>query len=201
LTYTINFQNTGNAPAFNIRLEDTISNLLDLNTFEMINASHVNHFKIINNKLTVYFPNIMLDDSTTNLEGSKGMFQYRIKPLSAYPVNTQINNTAYIYFDYNSPIVTNTAQTDYLVNTSGISSNKLNLEYKVYPNPTNDLFFVKGQSIKTVTVYDELGKQIEIDVVYNSNIAQIKLNDANAGLFIVRIETLHGVKFEKILIK
>ncbi|MBK6835097.1 MAG: hypothetical protein IPG89_12815 [Bacteroidetes bacterium] len=71
-TYTIHFQNTGSAPAFNIRLTDTLSANLDLATFQIINYSHYNTVALNNNLLTFRFPNIMLPDSTTNLEGSKG---------------------------------------------------------------------------------------------------------------------------------
>jgi uncharacterized repeat protein (TIGR01451 family) len=42
LSYTINFQNTGTAPAFNIRLEDTLSTDLDLETFQVTGFSHKN---------------------------------------------------------------------------------------------------------------------------------------------------------------
>jgi uncharacterized repeat protein (TIGR01451 family) len=98
-TYTIHFQNTGSAPAFNIRLKDTLDNNLDINTFEMLSASHTARTSIYNKILTVRFDNIMLPDSTTNPNGSMGYFQYRIKPVQDLPLGTQIKNTAHIYFD------------------------------------------------------------------------------------------------------
>jgi hypothetical protein len=56
----------------------------------------------------------MLPDSTTDYEGSMGYFQYRLKALYLTCLNgTQIENTAYIYFDYNAPIVTNTTQNNF----------------------------------------------------------------------------------------
>ena len=76
ITYTINFQNTGNAPAFNVRLEDTLSPLLNVTTFELLDYSHDLHYKTDNNKLTVYYPNIMLVDSTTSEPDSKGHISF-----------------------------------------------------------------------------------------------------------------------------
>ena len=96
-TYTIHFQNTGNAPAFNIRLRDTLDANLDINTFEVRGYSHPAIVSINGNILTVRFNNIMLPDSTTDYEGSMGYFQYRIKPLPNLPLGTQIENTAYIF--------------------------------------------------------------------------------------------------------
>jgi uncharacterized repeat protein (TIGR01451 family) len=113
-TYTIHFQNTGNAPAFNIRLRDTLDTQLDLNTFEVLGYSHPANVGLSGNILTVRFNNIMLPDSTSDYEGSMGYFQYRIKPIGVLLSGSQINNTAYIYFDYNAPIITNTTENNFI---------------------------------------------------------------------------------------
>ena len=78
LTYTIHFQNTGNAPAMNIRLEDNLDAKLDPETFQLINYSHYNVIDVTGNHLTVRFPNIQLADSTSNPQGSIGFVQYRL---------------------------------------------------------------------------------------------------------------------------
>ncbi len=131
-TYTIHFQNTGNAPAFNIRLRDTLDANLDLNTFEILGYSHAANTTISGNVLTVRFNNIMLPDSTTDYEGSMGYFQYRIKPLPNLPNGTQIENTAYIYFDYNAPIITNTTQNNFDI-TVGRNIEPGSQQTRVYP--------------------------------------------------------------------
>jgi len=110
-TYTIHFQNTGDAPAFNIKLIDTLDVRLDTETFEVLNYSHANHFNLYNRNLSFYFPNIMLPDSTSDEEGSKGFIQFRIKPIAGIENGEIIKNTAHIYFDFNDPIVTNTTET------------------------------------------------------------------------------------------
>jgi len=108
LTYTIHFQNTGSAPAININLRDTLDNLLDLSSFEVIGYSHQNYAMLNGNALAIQFPNINLADSTSSLDSSKGFFQYRIKPLPGISCGNEIHNTASIYFDFNDPILTNT---------------------------------------------------------------------------------------------
>lgn len=111
LTYTIHFQNTGSAPAFNIRVADTLSNNLDLDSFEVISYSHFNRTSLTGNAVDFSFPDIMLPDSSSDLAGSHGFISYRIKPKPSLPAGTEMSNHASIYFDYNAPIVTDTALT------------------------------------------------------------------------------------------
>ncbi|MEI6523616.1 MAG: hypothetical protein WCO37_08980, partial [Bacteroidota bacterium] len=142
-TYTIHFQNTGNAPAFNIRLRDTLDTQLDLNTFEVLGYSHPATIGVSGNILTVRFNNIMLPDSTSDYEGSMGYFQYRIKPLPNLPNGSQISNTAYIYFDFNAPIITNTTANnfEFPVKLSSIVSSENS--FSLYPNPSTGIFTFK----------------------------------------------------------
>jgi hypothetical protein len=62
------------------------------------------------------FKDIMLPDSHSNSDSSQGYVQYRVKPKNGLPLGTKIRNTAYIYFDYNDPIVTNTTVNEYVKN-------------------------------------------------------------------------------------
>jgi len=202
LTYTINFQNTGSAPAFNIRLEDTLSALVDLSTFEAIGYSHTSHYNLIDNKLIIFYPNIMLEDSASNEQASKGYFQYRIKPISGLTDGTSIDNTAHIYFDFNAPITTNTAVTNYVIDYTGISENDLDLS--IFPNPSEGQFYVRlnGQgSLENVTVFDELGRTIPVHISTNANYTTIELVEKVSGMFIVNITTNAGTAQKRILIK
>jgi uncharacterized repeat protein (TIGR01451 family) len=193
-TYTIHFQNTGNAPAFNIRLRDTLDNNLDLSTFEMLGYSHPALVSINENVLTVRFNNIMLPDSTTDYQGSMGYFQYRIKPLSNLPLGTQIENTAYIYFDYNAPIVTNTTQNNFQVITGLNSKSNNQIDFLLYPNPSNGIFnFKDTKNIKQVEVYNLLGEQI----LAQGNQKQINLSGFAKGIYYARINGDVVVKLVK----
>lgn len=114
--YTIHFQNTGTAPAYNIVLADSLDAKLDLETFELLNYSHPNTTNISGNLLKFRFDGIMLPDSGSHMDSSSGFVQYRMKARSGYNAGTQIRNTAYIYFDYNDPVVTNTTLNTYVRN-------------------------------------------------------------------------------------
>jgi uncharacterized repeat protein (TIGR01451 family) len=152
-TYTIHFQNTGTAPAFNIRLRDTLDTQLDINTFEFLGASHTATTSLNGRNLSVRFNNIMLPDSTSNYQGSMGYYQYRIKPLQNLPNGTNVKNTAYIYFDYNAPIITNTTQNNFDVLTGNrtiASFGKQNGEaISIYPNPSTGILNVECSNLNT----------------------------------------------------
>ena len=109
LTYTINFQNTGNDTAFTVVIKDTLDPNLDWNTFEVISSTHQVYAQMdANGVVTFTFPNIFLPDSFVNEPGSHGAVAYRIRTDSLLPDPTVIHNTAYIYFDWNPAVVTNT---------------------------------------------------------------------------------------------
>lgn len=107
--YTIRFQNTGNAPATTVRIEDQLSDLLQWNTLHPIAWSHDFDLVIDENGRAIFnFENIMLPDSQSDEEGSQGFVRFTIEQDSNLEAPTEIENTAYIYFDLNEPIVTNT---------------------------------------------------------------------------------------------
>jgi uncharacterized repeat protein (TIGR01451 family) len=183
-TYTIHFQNTGNAPAFNIRLRDTLDAHLDINSFEVRGYSHPAQISLNGNILTVRFNNIVLPDSTTDYEGSMGYFQYRLKPSAAMTAGTQIENTAYIYFDYNTPIITNTTlnNAEFPVNATNLISNEA--RFVIYPNPSTGIFMFKdNKTIKTVEVFNMMGEL----VLSQGNTKIINLQVFPKGIYVARV--------------
>ena len=111
INYTIRFQNTGNDTAFTVVIADTLSSFLQINTLKLVSSSHNCKATVKNNVVTFEFLNIKLPDSNINNLKSHGFVRFTIKPKTTLTAGTSIFNKAYIYFDYNSPIITNTAVT------------------------------------------------------------------------------------------
>jgi uncharacterized repeat protein (TIGR01451 family) len=109
LTYTIRFQNTGDADAIDIYLLDEISQFLDLNTLKVLGQSHKNLITEVlpNNVLKFGFDNIYLPDSNSNETESHGYVVYQISPKIGVSNGSIVNNKAEIYFDYNPAVATN----------------------------------------------------------------------------------------------
>ncbi|MFN8246087.1 MAG: hypothetical protein U0T56_06885 [Ferruginibacter sp.] len=112
IDYVVRFQNTGTDTAFNVVIADTLHHLLDAGTFRMTGASHSCIATIKNNIVYFEFINIQLPDSNINEPMSHGFVSFQIKPQPSVTLGTLLPNKAFIYFDYNSPVITNTAITE-----------------------------------------------------------------------------------------
>ncbi|WP_338791208.1 BspA family leucine-rich repeat surface protein [Bernardetia sp. MNP-M8] len=112
LTYTIRFQNTGNAPALNVNIVDSLSNLLDRSSLRVVGSSHpmVVDTTANNNIINFRFDNINLPDSTSSPELSQGYVIFELDEIAAHTDTSRIENKSYIYFDTNAPIITNTVK-------------------------------------------------------------------------------------------
>lgn len=110
LNYTVRFQNTGNAAAIDVKILDTLSEFLDLESFKVTQSSFPAFTTLKGNAVEFYFQDIWLIDSITNEPESHGFISYSIKPKANIPELTEIQNTAHIIFDFNPAIVTNTTR-------------------------------------------------------------------------------------------
>ncbi|MBK9399598.1 MAG: hypothetical protein IPN36_01715 [Bacteroidetes bacterium] len=113
LEYLIRFQNTGTDTAFTIKILNPLDTFkLDLNTLEFVAASHPMDMRFIYHERSMefLFNNIFLPDSNVNESASHGFVRYRIKPKSNLQSGDTIKNFAAIYFDFNEPVITNTAK-------------------------------------------------------------------------------------------
>lgn len=110
IEYRIRFQNTGNFPATNVNIKDTLDiSRLDLETFYPVFGSHSFMTCVQpDGAVEFVFDNIMLPDSAMDEPGSQGYVVYRIKSLEGIEPGEVINNTAHIFFDLNPAVVTNT---------------------------------------------------------------------------------------------
>jgi uncharacterized repeat protein (TIGR01451 family) len=200
LTYTIHFQNTGNAPAFNIKLTDTLDTELDLNTFQVIDYSHANNTTLNGRIMTVNFSNIQLPDSSSDPEGSIGFIQYRLKPKSTWARPYKIKNTAYIYFDFNSPIVTNTTYNSILDISTGVAEQKESIA-SVYPNPSNGLFTIElsTKEKQNLQLFDMSGNVVLSQTIENGK-ATIDANYLAAGIYNISIKGNDSVSNKKLVI-
>lgn len=140
IEYQIRFQNTGTDTAFNVIILDTIQNELDLLTIQPGASSHPYEFDILApNVLRFYFKNILLPDSAVNEAASNGFIKFRINQKPHLPIGTMIKNSANIYFDFNSPEVTNrtTLTVEQLISSSSVPTLTPRLLH-VYPNPVHE---------------------------------------------------------------
>lgn len=185
LTYTVHFQNTGNAEAIDVYVLDTISEFLDLSTFQFLGASHDRVVNMRDNRLMEFrFDNIHLPDSTTNEPESHGYFTFRIKPVPGFSNSDVIENTAYIYFDYNEPIITNTTQ-NWI--PTGIDDERPKEIVQVSPNPSSGRFRIEMNGQGHIHLFDIHGRLIQSGTIDNST--DIDLSEYPAGTYFLSVIT------------
>ncbi|MEP7170440.1 MAG: SdrD B-like domain-containing protein, partial [Bacteroidota bacterium] len=168
LYYTIRFQNTGNDTAFRVIILDTLDADLDYSTFEFITSTHpcTTELNPANGALKFTFKNILLPDSNTNEPASHGEVTYRIKTQTGLAANTVINNTAYIVFDLNTPVVTDTTLNTmvYIIPVGIAEAESSGNGVVIYPNPFDHsawLTFSNDSREKfTLTITDPGGRKV-----------------------------------------
>lgn len=204
LTYTIHFQNTGTAPAEHIYITDTLNQNLDLSTFRLLAYSYQPFVQILEGGIAKFnFPNINLIDSTTDEPMSHGYVQYKIKLKNSSGVGAQIRNTAYIYFDFNSPVKTNTTLNTITTATGIASLSNLESSIEVFPNPSKNEFtvfdsrFSMGKKI-SLKLFDALGKEVLSEMMRSSRY-QLHTSDLHSGIYFLKIESENGVVMKKLV--
>ena len=198
--YTIHFQNTGNAVAYNIYVLDTLDADFDKSTFRIIGASHAMTPEwVAPNVVKFNFYNIMLPDSMSNEAASHGQIRYNVKRLPSATLGTQFKNTAHIFFDSNPAIVTNTT-----INTLATPQKvdevlRTNL-YSIYPNPSQDKLFIEciDNRVTEVTLYDALSK-IVAHVKSNNKKMEIDMTALSKGIYFVSIHNNEGTTNHKVV--
>jgi PKD repeat protein len=197
LDYLIRFQNTGTAPAHNVRIEDKIDDNFEKASLRVNDFSHkMNSYFDDNGKIYFEFPNIMLPDSGTDYEASQGYVSYSIQLKDNLPLGTKLKNTAEIYFDFNEPIITNTTvNTIVLKSGSGVKTEVDGLNVSIYPNPTQNTATIEVNLDKTSTlsytlfnIQGKLISQKELDKKVNGLVKEeISLDGLTSGIYILNI--------------
>ncbi|TDW48761.1 putative secreted protein (Por secretion system target) [Flavobacterium sp. 270] len=198
LHYVINFENTGTADAENIVVKVTIdATKYDVNSLQLIATSHPSKTIITGNVVQFIFPNINLSTSKEKPIGGHGNILLKVKTLPNLVTGDQVEKGAEIFFDYNAPIDTNTAET--IFKALGIKDSQEDKSMALYPNPTKGNVNINCDSaIKTIELFDVQGRILQT-VIEDSNSAQLDISNKSNGLYFIRITTDAGSKVEKLI--
>ncbi len=203
LIYTIRFQNTGNAVAYDVVVKDTLSDFLDPNSFRFLSSSHGEVLSITlseNKHLTFTFNNIYLPDSTTNFDESQGYLSFKLDPLADLPEGALITNRAGIYFDNNPPIITNTTQNilaqEIIISTEEVDNTS---PMAVFPNPTNNVVTIATTDplSGTLELIDHIGKIIVTKPFESTGV--LDLATLPAGVYTLLLHTAEAVLVERVV--
>ena len=196
LFYTIYFENNATVSVNNIRVQDLLDAQLDEESVRMVSASHNYTMERIGNQLKWNFDFIYLPSNLESADLSKGYLTFKVKTKPGFAVGDVIENKAQIYFDFNSALITNTFQTSFGPNLSSSTFNLNNLV--VYPNPAKELVNIQlqnsSETLKTIMIYDIIGKSIKTVSGNASQQSTINVSDLSSGVYLIEITTDSNLK-------
>lgn len=189
ITYTIRFENIGNDTAFTVRVEDELDDLLDIETIKVLGASTDWELETRGRMLVFHFPGADLTPLAQDTMGAQGYITFSIRPLPTTPRFSQIYNEAAIFFDFNSPIITNetlhTIGLDF--GTATTSTPRPTASVKVSPNPARDLVTYEvpsGEVIDAWVLYDLSGQAV---LTGTGDEPTISVADIAAGVYMLQL--------------
>ncbi len=196
LEYYIRFQNTGTDTAFNVVIRDTLASELDVASVVPGASSHHYEWTLEKRNVLIFsFENILLPDSSTNLEGSQGFVKFRISQQPDLPGGAQINNSAAIFFDFNEPIITNTVSHtigEEFVVTEVETVSLESIQLHAAPNPADHVAYLRlegwnGDEVQ-FTLFDETGRVLRSDT-FRGDTFTFHRNGLPAGFYFFRLES------------
>jgi hypothetical protein len=165
---------------------------------QLLSLSHNGRVEISDGSHVQFiFDNINLPDSTSDEPNSHGFIAFKIKPIDNIVVGDIISGVADIYFDFNPPIITNTATTEYVDNLSIMGVNTPTISF--YPNPTNGILNIHSNSIiDNIEVFDILGKKCFAKESANNTI-KVDLSALQPGVYFVKVSSENSVETKKLI--
>ncbi|WP_244875461.1 T9SS type A sorting domain-containing protein [Flavobacterium enshiense] len=196
--YMIRFENTGTFPAQNIVVKDMIdTNKFDINSLVPLKGSHPFVTNITSgNKVEFIFENINLPFDDAN---NDGYVAFKIKTKPSLVVGNTFSNSASIYFDYNFPIVTNTATTT--IQTLSTQDFGFGQYFSLYPNPVKDVLNIETKQtieVSSINIYNQLGQLVL--VVPNAHaISKVDVSALSSGNYFIKINSDKGTSNTKFI--
>ncbi|CAN5189561.1 hypothetical protein BH09BAC5_BH09BAC5_04280 [soil metagenome] len=200
--YTVRFQNTGIATARDIFVLDSLDSDLDLSTLIVTGSDHQMEIDFLpGNVLRFNFPEINLPDSASDEMHSHAWLTYTIQAKTFLPNLTPIQNKAAIYFDFNTPVMTNsTLNTIY--DPSSVHEIQNSSSITIFPVPADQYVEISlgGKSTSEISISDMTGRVIRTEKI-SGNTAKLSTIDLANGIYLVSVMNEGSVVTEKIVIQ
>ena len=187
--YVVRFENDGTANAQNIVVKDMIDTTkFDISSLIPLSGSAAYTTRITNtNQVEFIFQNINLPFAAGT---NTGYVAFKIKTKPTLVVGNTFSNSANIYFDYNAPIVTNTATTT--IATLGTQDFDFGSVFTLSPVPAKNSLTISTKQevmISSLSIYNTLGQLVQ---VITNPTETIDVSGLQSGSYFVRITSDKG---------
>ena len=201
LTYTIRFQNTGSDTAFKVVVQDSLSPFLDPATVLLESSSHPFNLNVQKASeaagAVLSFtsrPGWVLPYKAADSLRSHGYVSFSVKAKATAPNLTRISNQAFILFDFNTPVRTNTVAVtlaDSLFFPTSVKAPVGKGGLSVYPNPATSQLHIgwpAGVEAVAVQVVNAQGQVVQTQ----PSSPQLSLAALPPGMYQVVVQLQNG---------
>lgn len=129
-----------------------------------------------------------LDPSTTSfvdIAPEEGLHTYSIRVVKGEPLH---------HYNWNS--MSCPQSVELLVDPDDVEENNIN-GVTIYPNPTNGIVNIKGESINSITIYNSLGQVIYVSDIEN-DMFEINMKQFGTGMYMVKLISETGNSTRKV---
>ncbi|WP_309640886.1 T9SS type A sorting domain-containing protein [Flavobacterium sp.] len=197
LHYLARFENTGTFQAENVVVKVVVdTDKYDISTLQLLNTSHPCYTRVKDSIAEFIFQGINLAERLGNPPvGGHGDILFKIRTKNNLVVNDVVTKQASVFFDYNLPVNTNTAETVFAtLSNTGFESDE---SIAVFPNPTAAIININASTnIKVVELYDIQGRILQ---TLMGNHKVLDITTQAKGIYFLKITTDKGSKVEKIV--
>ncbi len=200
IDYTIHFQNLGTSDAVNVTIVDSLDLRMPVAYIRVTGTSHPESYNLRVRDNVLYWDFIGIDLPPKEEDEAKSMgyvaYEAVVKEGFSNP-GDRLTNKAYIYFDFEDAIITNTAivELDEHVFGGWPLPDSIENEMVCYPNPFLESFCVTGIKPDTeYTLYNSFGQAVKRGVASQGQQIQVS-QELAPGLYILSV---NGVSFKLI---
>ena len=202
LTYLIRFQNEGNEEATTVRVVDELSEFHNIDKIRIGAASHDFSFNFTSDgALEWTFSDINLPPISVDEIGSQGYFKFDVHLKDELASGTEIPNSAAIYFDFNSPVLTNTVVSRIAGTTTSVDDKLNGTSIGMFPNPTSDKLAIRFESVQmgSLTLTNMLGETV-MTRAFHGSAQDLDLRSLAVGNYYLTIRTAQGMAVKSVSI-
>jgi hypothetical protein len=198
IRYQIDFQNMGNDDAYKVTVVDTLNLKMPVYEFRMLWASHPYKVSISGkNVVTWVFNDIKLRPKSVDEPGSKGFVIFEARVKGDLRQGDSIRNRAHIYFDYNSPVITNFSVILRDDNHVSLATPVIATTFSLYPNPSNGSVYLSSSvsGPNEICIYDSKGALVHTLTINGDSTGSFSTLGWNSGIYIAKGMNGESIKF------
>ncbi|WP_420459251.1 DUF7619 domain-containing protein [Neolewinella sp.] len=204
LTYTIRFENTGNFPAKDVWIIDTLHGRFQPESVTFLEASHTATVDFLEQSDSLSVLRFSLEDIYLPFQDSlnDGYVRFALRVDEDIAVGDTLSNRAAIYFDQNPPIITNVVRNRFIEVQDPVSNTagpQVQSSLEVFPNPTSGRLYIRSvEAIQGVQLYTLEGRLVGD---YGPGTGEVSVQALPSGVYVLRVDTESGTGVRRVVVR